>query len=139
MKIFPIVLSAAIFVVQSFAVAQPTKFDGAWNVTLTCPPVNDADGTKGYTHMFTAEVKDGQLLGLYGKEGELGSQRLSGHISADGTADLRLDGIVNNPEYAIGKSPRGKPFTYKVRAKFERTSGTGQRTSGRICEFRFSR
>jgi len=130
---------AAALLVPPLAVAQASKFDGTWNVTLTCPATNEAGGAKGYTHMFPAEVKDGNLLGLYGKEGELGSQRLSGHISNDGNANLRLDGIVNNPDYAINKAPTGKAFTYQVRAKFEQSSGVGQRTSGRGCEFRFSR
>lgn len=132
-------ICAAALLVPSLALAQASKFDGAWNVTLSCPATNEGGGAKGYTHMFRAEVKDGNLLGLYGKEGELGSQRLSGHIANDGVADLRLDGIVNNPEYAINKTQTGKAFTYHVRAKFEQSSGTGQRTSGRVCEFRFSR
>jgi hypothetical protein len=34
------------------AQAQTSGFDGAWNVTLTCPPANDTEGTKGYTHLF---------------------------------------------------------------------------------------
>jgi hypothetical protein len=137
------VRGAAVVVLALFvgplALAQSTRFDGKWNVALTCPPANDADGTKGYTHLFPAEVKDGQLFGIYGKEGEPGSQRLSGRVAEDGSADLRLDGIVQNPDYAIGKSPPGKAFTYRVRARFEPSSGTGQRTSGRVCEFRFSR
>ena len=138
MKLSAPILAVALLA-PSLGLAQATRFDGKWNVTLTCPPTNDADGAKGYTHMFPAEVKDGYLVGMYGKEGELGSQRLSGQISNDGSAELRLDGIVSNPDYAIGKSPTGKAFTYRVRAKFEQSSGTGQRTSGRTCDFRFSR
>ncbi len=133
------ILFAAIVLAHSLSLAQSTQFDGKWNVTLTCPPANDADGTKGYTHMFPAQVKEGQLLGIYGKEGDLGSQRLSGQIAADGSAELRLDGIVSNPDYAIGKSQKGKAFTYKVRTKFDQSTGIGQRTSGRVCEFRFVR
>jgi len=139
MKIAVVCTLAAALLVPSFALPQASKFDGKWNVTLTCPATNEAGGAKGYTFSFSAEVKDGDLLGVYGREGELGSQRLSGHISNDGSADLRLDGIVGDPDYAINKSPTGKAFTYRVRARFEQSSGTGQRTSGRICEFRFSR
>jgi hypothetical protein len=119
--------------------AQTTTFDGAWDVTLTCPPHNDGEGTKGYTHFFPADVKNGELRAVYGKEGEPGWQFLHGKISPDGTATLTLDGIVNSPEHAIGRSSKGKPFSYKVRARFEQSSGTGQRLSGRVCEFRFAR
>ncbi len=119
--------------------AQTTAFDGAWNVTLTCPPHNDNEGTKGYTHVFPAEVKNGQLKGIFGEEGVPGWQFLHGEITPEGNAILTLDGIVNNSEYAIGKSPKGKRFTYKVRAEFAQSSGTGQRLSGRVCEFRFAR
>jgi hypothetical protein len=121
------------------AQAQNTKFDGAWKVTLTCPPHNDHEGTKGYTHVFPAEVKNGQLQGVHGQEGEPGWHLLQGKISPDGNATLMLDGIVNSPDHAIGRGPKGKPYSYKVRAKFEQTSGTGQRTGGRVCEFRFAR
>jgi hypothetical protein len=119
--------------------AQNTKFDGAWNVVLTCPPHNDEEGTKGYTHMFPAEVKNGQLQGVHGKEGEPGWHFLHGDISPNGTATLQLDGIVNSPDHAIGRSPKGKTYSYRVQAKFDQASGTGQRMSGRVCEFRFTR
>lgn len=121
------------------AQAQDTKFDGAWQVTLTCPPHNDEEGTKGYTHVFPAEVKNGQFRGVHGKEGEPGWHLLHGAISPDGNATLKLDGIVNSPEHAIGRSPKGKAYSYNVRARFEQASGTGQRMSGRVCEFRFAR
>jgi hypothetical protein len=135
---YTLVLIGAI-VLAGHARAQAQAFDGAWNVTLTCPAANDAEGTKGYTHMFPAEVKNGELRGVYGKEGEPGWQSLHGQISADGSATLKLDGIVNNPDYAIGKSSTGKAFTYRVRARFEQASGSGQRLTGRVCEFRFVR
>jgi hypothetical protein len=53
-------LAALLLVAVTPAQAQNTVFDGAWTVTLTCPPHNDAEGTKGYTHVFPAEVKYGQ-------------------------------------------------------------------------------
>jgi len=140
MRVLPsILLTAVISGVPAMAGAQANSFDGTWNVTLTCPPTSEKEGAKGYTHKFPAEVKDGHLLGGYGKEGELGWQRLQGQIGADGSADLTLDGIVSNTDYAIGRSPTGKAFRYQVRATFEWSVGTGQRTSGRVCEFRFAR
>ncbi len=134
-----IALVASLLVAFVPAHAQDAKFDGTWKVTLTCPPHNDEEGTKGYTHIFPAEIKGGQLLGVHGKEGEPGWHLLQGKISPDGDATLKLDGIVNSPDHAIGRSPKGKPYSYRVRAKFEQASGTGERMSGRVCTFRFVR
>lgn len=107
---------------------------------MTCPPHNSADeDAKGYTHRFPAEVHMGRLRGTHGKEGEPGWHLLHGKIDGDGGATLRLDGIVNNPKYAINDAQRGKEYTYRIKAQFEANSGTGQRLTGRECVFRFER
>jgi len=120
--------------------AQVERFEGNWNVVLTCPAHQAADDdARGYTHRFPAKVTDGQFAGTYGTEGEIGYHHLHGTIRPDGTANLRLDGIVNNPNHAIRKAQRGKPYTYRVSARFDESSGNGQRQTGRHCEFKFSR
>ena len=60
-------------------------------------------------------------------------------IAADGTATLLLEGIVGNPDGAINRAPRGKLYQYPVQAQFEPSSGAGERLTGRICHFTFSR
>jgi hypothetical protein len=120
--------------------AQTSPFDGTWQVTLRCPPHNAADDeAKGYTHRFAADVLQGRMRGTYGKEGEPGWHQLHGKIADDGSAALRLDGIVNNSAHAINNAPRGQEYSYRVKAQFDGNSGTGQRVTGRVCEFRFSR
>lgn len=120
--------------------AQTERFDGLWKVELTCPAHQSADDdARGYTHRFTARVTGGELQGTHGTEGEPGYHLLRGKIAADGSATLRLDGIVNNPNYAIRKAQRGKPYNYRVSAQFEDAAGLGQRMTGRACEFRFTR
>jgi hypothetical protein len=57
----------------------------------------------------------------------------------DGRAALQLDGIVGNPDYAVGRAFRGTPYSYCVRAAFAATSGSGQRIGKRKCDFRFQR
>jgi hypothetical protein len=122
------------------APAQEAKFDGAWNVTMTCPPHDDADDdAKGYVHRFPAEVRKSRIQGTHGSEGEPGWHFLHGRIDPSGSATLRLDGIVNNPKYAINNAKRGKEYTYRIKAQFEERSGVGQRLTGRACEFTFSR
>ena len=122
------------------AQAQESKFDGPWNVSMTCPPHSDADDdAKGYTHRWQAEVRKNRIRGTHGKEGEPGWHFLHGKIQDDGSATLRLDGIVNNPKYAINDAQRGKEYTYRIKAQFEEKSGLGQRLTGRACEFKFTR
>ena len=121
------------------AAQAPSTFDGQWDVTLACPPHNEDDDAKGYTHRFPATVKDGYLRGVHGTEGQPSYHLLTGRITADGKAALTLDGIVNNPAYAINNAQRGKPYSYRVRAQFEASSGTGQRIGKRKCDFEFRR
>jgi hypothetical protein len=107
---------------------------------MTCPPHDDADDdAKGYTHQLVGQVVDGRLTATHGKEGEPGWHLLRGKVQANGDATLRLEGIVNNPKYAINDAQKGKPYSYRVKAHFDERGGAGQRLTGRVCEFRFTR
>jgi hypothetical protein len=122
------------------ALAEPsTKFDGAWNVTLSCPPHSGDDDAKGYTHRFPGEVTKGELRAVHGAEGEPGWHLVTGTIAEDGSATLRVEGIVNNAAYAINGAQRGKAYKYRVKARFEASSGSGERLTGRACHFAFAR
>lgn len=132
-------VSACIVVPAAQAAEEASAFDGRWDVTLTCPPHNEDEDAKGYVHRFPAEVKGGVFRGTHGAEGEPSWHLLTGSIAPDGRAALQLDGIVGNPDYAVGQAFRGKPYSYRVRATFEATSGSGQRIGKRKCDFRFQR
>ncbi len=134
-----IVLFAASHGLASAADGDASPYDGKWNVTLTCPPLHDDEDAKGYVHRFPGEIRSGVLSATHGKEGEPGWHFLSGPIGGDGTAELTLHGLVNNPEYAIHHAQRGKPYVYRVRARFEGSSGVGRRIGKRQCEFLFQR
>jgi hypothetical protein len=133
------VVAALIAQIGTHALAQnATPFDGAWTVTLDCPTHKEGDDfAKAYREVFPAEVKAGALRGLLGAEGQPGCMLLTGKIARDGKANLKLDGMVSNERYAINDAPRGKPYTYKVRAQFEPTKGTGERLGQRKCDFTF--
>ena len=72
---------------------------------------------------------------------------LTGPIGADDGAQFELElepepepeGIVNNPAYAIDDAQRGKPYSYRARARFGATEGTGSRVGKRKCQFQFNR
>jgi hypothetical protein len=133
-------IALSLLLIAAIASAQESKFDGSWNVTMTCPPHNEADDdAKGYTHRWQAEVSKSRIRGTHGTEGQPGWHFLHGKIQDDGSAALRLDGIVNNPKYAINDAQRGKPYTYRVKAQFDENTGVGQRLTGRACEFKFTR
>ena len=131
-------LSGALFAAAAHA-QTGSPFDGDWDVVLHCPPFDDQDDdARGYTHRFPGKIVGGELSATYGTAGEPGWHHLHGTIAPDGRADLRLDGIVSRAEYAINKATRGKPYSYRVRAKFEPPQGAGQRVGRRKCEFTFS-
>lgn len=138
-SLYPVAL-ALLLLAALPAGAAPSPFDGAWEITLACPPLNDDDDdAKGYTHVFTGVIQGGELRATYGTEGEPGWHLLTGTIGAEGAAELKFDGVVKNEAYAINHAGRGKPYTYKVRAKFQATSGDGVRVGKRKCLFAFKR
>jgi hypothetical protein len=130
---------ACVVSAQALAAEPATKFDGAWNVALVCPPHSGDEDAKGYTHRFPAEVTNSRLRAVHGAEGEPGWHLLTGTIAEDGSATLRLEGIVNNPKYAINGAQQGKAYQYRVKARFEPSSGSGERLTGRACHFAFAR
>ncbi|MEO8058637.1 MAG: hypothetical protein ABI671_09950 [Burkholderiales bacterium] len=134
-----LVVSATVTVSPARAAEDAAAFDGRWDVTLSCASHHEDEDAKGYVHRFPAEVSGGVLRGTHGTEGEPGWHLLTGRIAADGRAALKLEGIVNNAEYAVGHAFRGKPYTYRVRAAFEGASGRGQRIGKRQCDFLFQR
>ena len=139
MRALQILLAVATLAAPAVGAAQATGFDGTWNVTLACPPHNDDDDAKGYTHRFAGVVTNGRMRAVHGKEGEPGWHLVTGRIAADGSATLQVDGIVNNEKYAINKAERGKVYKYRVKAQFDMSSGSGERLTGRVCHFTFTR
>ena len=120
--------------------AVPSAFDGTWDVTLTCPPLrDDEDDAKGYLQRFSGQVKDGMLRATHGVEGQPSWHLLTGEIPPDGKAMLTIDGIVKSADYAVNHAARGKAYTFRVRATFEGTHGSGVRLGKRKCEFDFRR
>lgn len=112
-------------------------FDGKWLTTVSCEASRDA---LGYSFRFVSEVKDSNLRGLHGTEGQPSSLLIEGKIDADGAAKLYATGRTGSKEYVPGRdTPRGTEYSYNIRAQFKGTTGTGTRIEGRPCSFRFEK
>ena len=112
-------------------------FDGKWLTTVSCESARDA---LGYSFRFVSEVKDGNLRGLHGTEGQPSSLLIEGKIDADGTGKLYATGRTGSKEYVPGRdTPRGTDYIYSIDAHFKGTNGTGTRIEGRPCSFQFEK
>jgi hypothetical protein len=110
------------------------RFDGAWNVTVECPP---HQGAAGYTIRLLAQVKDGALAAQQGGGGPAGSLTLSGKIQPDGKASIDARGTVGDPRTAGNRLSQGTPYAYRVDALFDGARGVGNRTEVRPCSLTF--
>lgn len=134
--------SIAVFILLVGIAATPheahaASFDGVWSVVQDCPVA--PDGARGYKWSYDAVVKDGNLIGEHGTKGNPSSQTLSGTINADGSARLAASGLTGDSDRTKGYLQPGSKFYFTVEAKFSSTKGTGSRTSGRTCNFTFTK
>jgi hypothetical protein len=130
------VLACAVCSVRADNNPNPRRFDGEWDLVLTCP---NSNGALGYSFRFPAFVKDGVLHAEKGAKGEPGWLQLDGNIPADGHANLYANGLVGASEAAVGHRPPGTQYGYHVDAQFSDTSGKGNRVEGRPCSVDFNR
>ena len=130
-------LVALTLLVSPRASVAGESFDGKWLTTVSCEASRDA---LGYSFRFVSEVKDGNLRGLHGTEGQPSSLLIEGKIDADGTAKLYATGRTGSKEYVPGRdTPRGTEYSYNIKAQFKGTTGTGTRVEGRPCSFHFEK
>src|ERR1039458_3581695 len=117
--------------------AEPQRFDGMWQTTVSCAAARDA---LGYSFRFVSTVKDGVLHGLHGTADEPGSLQIDGKIAVDGVSKLYANGRTGSKEYVPGRdTPRGTEYGYNIDAKFEESTGSGTRIEGRPCTLQFEK
>ena len=118
--------------------SAPSRFDGAWSVTLSCPASDDGRAL-AFSFPFDAVVNDSILHGERGARGQPGWMQLDGPIAADGSASLVAEGLTGIPRYALNNVQQGTRYRYAVRAQLEATTGSGSWTTIRTCTFAFAR
>jgi hypothetical protein len=132
---------SAFLAALAFAAAAQTpdsgRFDGDWDVTLSCPA--SQDGAQPFSYAFTAQVRGSGLHGEYGEAGQPGSMSLDGRIRSDGSASLEARGLTGRTEFNVHQTSRGVPYQHPVTAHFDGARGEGQWVTTRVCPFAFSR
>jgi hypothetical protein len=117
--------------------AQAISFDGDWNVAISCKASN---GGQPYRVHLPAKVRNGYFHAQRGIKGTADSYDMTGRISADGTAALKVAGLTGPSAYNRNNMQPGAPFSYPLTARFQDTHGTGRRTDGlRECSMVFSK
>jgi hypothetical protein len=112
-------------------------FDGTWTVKHECKKA--PDGALPFAYNYIANVSAGSMDGQYTVPGVNGGTfHIHGPINPDGTGNLTMNGVTGQTEYNVGHLSPGVPFSYRIRAKFTTSGGSGRRTDGkRHCDFTF--
>jgi hypothetical protein len=105
---------------------ETQRFDGSWQSTIACP---GARGAGGYTIELAAEVKDAVFHAERGAEGMPNRLTVDGTIQPDGSAELLARGLT------VARDRPGSPYSYRILAKFDKSTGTGNRLELRPCTF----
>jgi hypothetical protein len=113
------------------------QFDGTWNVIIDCAQASD--GALAYKWNFTAEIRNGSLLGQYHDAGTDSSGTLSGRVQSNGDAVLRMIGKTGVPAYNVARVRSGTPFHYTANTHFADRSASGRRNELRQCDLEFSK
>jgi hypothetical protein len=128
---------------QNIALASPAgappgpgdrtrKFDGKWNVTISCAKEGDA---RGYIRSLTAVVTDG----IFHAEDPTPRLAIDGDIGTDGKATLVAKGLTGGPAFNLGHEKEGTPYAYTIDAQFDGSRGTGKRNEARPCNLIFAK
>jgi hypothetical protein len=95
------------------ATTAANRFDGAWRGTFGC----DATNTKqAFSYGLTASIKGGVLTWQTGRAGEPGSQTATGHVAADNTVVINVEGINSG---RAGAGERGTTFRSQYRGRID--------------------
>jgi hypothetical protein len=117
------------------------KYDGNWITHLSC----EAHGqTPAYKWDFPSTIKDGVFTGQHGEKDGPGYLVIEGKINEDGSSKLEAKGTVSQNNAHGVFAMKGNNYSYKIKAQFSDTKGSGTRDEGagilgRNCTFDFNK
>jgi hypothetical protein len=117
------------------------KYDGNWITHLAC----EAHGqTPAYKWDFPSTIKDGMFNGQHGEKDGPGYLVIEGKINDDGASKLEAKGTVSQNNAHGVFAMKGNNYSYKIKAQFSDTKGSGTRDEGagilgRNCTFDFTK
>jgi hypothetical protein len=116
--------------------APANPFDGIWLVREDCennPPWPAA------TLQYPLRIKGGKVHNQFGDEGKPGSSIFDGHVEADGSANLTVNGFIDTEKDPLHR-PSGAPFHYVMLLELKGSNGVGYRSeTSRPCRSQLSR
>jgi hypothetical protein len=139
-KAFQIAAVCVILLLPAASIAGG-KYDGNWNTHLEC----EAHGqTPAYKWDFPSTIKDGVFHGQHGEADGPGYLVIDGKISNDGASKLEAKGTVTQNNAHGVFAMKGNNYSYKIKAQFSDTKGSGTRDEGagilgRSCTFDFTK
>lgn len=139
-KVVLIAAVCAVMLLPGATIAGP-KYDGNWMTHLAC----EAHGqTQGYKWDFPSTIKDGVFHGQHGEKDGPGYLVIDGKIADDGTSKLEAKGTVQQNNAHGIFAMKGNNYSYKIKAQFTDSKGTGTRNEGagilgRNCTFEFTK
>jgi hypothetical protein len=116
--------------------ANSGKFDGAWDLKISCPQSGKAAGWDRY---MSAVVKDNVMHGEHLKPSNPAWLVIDGRIGVDGKATLMAKGLTGNPAMTVNNAKAGSPYGFTISAQFDNSSGTGKRNELRPCDLTFAK
>lgn len=115
-----------------------TTYDGQWAVSLSCDDfTSNGIVAKGYLLSFLVDVKDGRLIGQFGKQGKPASLVMFGIIKPGGSVDITTQGRTGKSEYTIAHVAPNRLYSYRMRGTFSGNTGRATRLGIRPCEATF--
>jgi hypothetical protein len=140
LKAVPFITICALMLLPGATIAGP-KYEGNWITHLACEGHGE---TSGYKWDFPSTIKDGVFHGQHGEKDGPGYLVIDGKIADDGTSKLEAKGTVQQNNAHGVFAMKGNNYSYKIKAKFTDTKGTGTRDEGagilgRNCTFDFTK
>ncbi|HUK29761.1 MAG TPA: hypothetical protein VLV89_01530 [Candidatus Acidoferrum sp.] len=140
LKAVPYLAICALMLLPGATIAGP-KYDGNWITHLACEGHGQ---TPGYKWDFPSTIKDGVFHGQHGEKDGPGYLVIDGKIADDGSSKLEAKGTVQQNNAHGVFAMKGNNYSYKIKAQFTDTKGTGTRDEGagilgRNCTFDFTK